>query len=404
MPIINGVIYPERRSILHKFDHLNILIIGDASHPELVEFFGQIDILRAYLSDIGKSHIDIRTHFSGQLDEVDLLGKVSLEDLDIVLDFNKYYSEKFTNKNFYTVEIIQTINELVSSIENFLVGSGVAWRLREPVWNMQLLLRYMEQPGLCQDYYNYMVECQRSSKYTSEQIDRIRYIVNKIKQIDYARDLLQYYVKRLRKAERSGIGDDDSYNLELNYHISNYYFLLAGALDSMARLLNDFLKLKIPRDKYRDLGLEKATFIKRNKEKRTGLARKLSVKKINHWMSFLKKRRNFIAHEGDMRQTPLVEEIKTPLTDIEINAIVDKQMDWTQLARLAPQEMYDAHRAMAFEMARIKNNYKVIARNIMHVPGKNGGTIWLPLMSVDFDYEHFSEIMSKILVKLKSTI
>ena len=64
----------------------------------------------------------------------------------------------------------------------------------------------------------------------------------------------------------------------------------------------------------------------------------------------------------------------------------------------------EAPRAMAFEMARIKNNYKVIARNTMHVPGKNGGTIWLPLMSIDFDYEHFSEIMSKILVKLKSTI
>ena len=404
MPIINGVIYPELRSILHKFDHLNILIIGDASHPELVEFFGQIDILRAYLSDIGKSHIDIRTHFSGQLDEVDLLGKVSLEDLDIVLDFNKYYSEKFTNKNFYTVEIIQTINELVSSIENFLVGSGVAWRLREPVWNMKLLLRYMEQPGLCQDYYNYMVECQRSSKYTSEQIDHIRYIVNKIKQIDYARDILKYYVKRLRKAERSGIGDDDSYNLELNYHISNYYFLLAGTLDSMARLLNDFLKLEIPRNKYIDLGLEKDTFIKRNREKHTGLARKLSVKRINHWMAFLKERRNFIAHEGDMRQTPLVEEIETPLTDTEINAIVDQQMDWIQLARLLPRDMYDAHRVMAFEMARIKNNYKVIARNTMHVPGKNGGTIWLPLMSIDFDYEHFSEIMSKILVKLRSTV
>lgn len=404
MPMVNGVIYPELRPILHQFNILKVLILGDASNPDLAELLGQIDILHTYLSDIGRSNLKVSVQFNSPLSEENLLAKIGSDDLDVILDLDGSYSDKFTNKNFYKVEIVQTIEELVYSIENFLVGSGVAWRLREPVWNMQPLLRYMEQPGLCQDYYNYMVECQRSSKYTSEQIDRIRYIVNKIKQIDYARDLLQYYVKRLRKAERSGICDDDTYNLELNYHISNYYFLLAGTLDSMARLLNDFLKLKIPRDKYSDLGLEKATFIKRNKEKRTGLARKLSVKKINHWMSFLKKRRNFIAHEGDMRQTPLVEEIKTPLTDIEINAIVDKQMDWTQLARLVPQEMYDAHRAMAFEMARIKNNYKVIARNIMHIPGKNGGTIWLPLMSVDFDYEHLSEIMSKILMKLKSTI
>lgn len=404
MPIVNGVIYPELSPILHQFNTLKALILGDASNPDLSELLGQIDILHRYLSDIGKSNLKILVHFSSPLSEESLLEKVSSDDLDVVLDFNKFYSDKFTNKNFYTVEIVRTVEELISSIENFLVGSGVAWRLREPVWNMQLLLRYMEQPGLCRDYYGYMVECQRSSKYTSEQIDSIRYIVNKIKQIDYARDLLKYYVKRLRKAERSGVGDDDSYSLELNYHIGNYYFLLAGALDSMARLLNGFLRLKIPRDKYSDLGLEKDNFIKRNKEKRTGLARKLSVKKINHWMVFLKKRRNFIAHEGDMRQTPLVEEIKTPLTNIEINAVVDQQMDWIQLACLIPQDMYDAHRAMVFEMVRIKNNYKVIARNIMHVPGKNGGTMWLPLMSVDFDYEHFSEIMSKILVKLRSTI
>jgi len=405
MPMLNGVIYPELKPILHHFDKLNILILGDLSSTEIRDFLEQIDLLHAYLLGISKQNIEIVIdHFSHPMSEDELILKVKSDNIDVVLDRGLNFPEKFINKNFYTVEIVQTIDELVFSIESFLTGSGIAWRLREPVWNMQLLLRYMEQPGLCQDYYNYMVECQRSSKYRSDQIDRIRYIVNKIKQIDYSRDLLQYYIKRLRRSERAGFGDDDSYNLELNYHVSNYYFLLAGALDSMARLLNDLLKLKIPEDKYSDLGLEKNTFIDKNRTKRTGLARMLRIKENNHWMTFLKKRRNFIAHEGDMRQTPLVEEKKVPLTGAELNTIVDQQMNWPQLAALVPQNMYDAQRAMALEIARIQNNYKVIARNIMHVPGKGGGTIWLPLMSVDFDYEHFSEIMNKILLKLKSAI
>ena len=61
MPIINGVIYPELRSILHKFDHLNILIIGDASHPELVEFLGKlIFCVRTYLTS--ENHISTYVH------------------------------------------------------------------------------------------------------------------------------------------------------------------------------------------------------------------------------------------------------------------------------------------------------------------------------------------------------
>jgi len=395
--------YPELKPIIHHFDKLKILVIGSLSDPPMNGIINQIAVLHIYLAQINKPNIQIITlSASSNLSDDDLLDKVKSEDIDVVLDLEKSYTQKYINTNFYTTEIVQTTDQLGFSIENFLVGNGVAWRLSDPVWNMQHTLRYMEQPGLCHDFYTYMTKCQASGKYTSDQIDRIRYIVNKIKQISYSRDLLHYYIKRSRKAGRVGVADDDSYNLELNYHLSNYYFLLAGALDSTARLLNDFRKMGL--SKYSDLGLEKDVFIEKSRIKRTGIARMLKTKKLNHWMTFLKNRRNFIAHEGDMRQTPLVKEKKKPLSDDEINSIVDQEMDWLQLAALIPRDMYDAHRAMVFEIIRIKHNYEVIAKNIMDVPSKKGHTLWQPLISIDFDYEHFSEIMEGILAKLSAKI
>lgn len=395
--------YPELRPIIHHFDKLKILIVGSLSQVDVAELIEQLAVLHIYLEEIGKQNIQVViVHSEAGLNEEDLLTKVKVEDIDVVYDQQKSYSEKFINQNYYTVEILQSIDRISFAIESFLVGNGVAWRLSEPVWNTQLLLRYMEQPGLCHDYYIYMTECQSTGKYTGEQIERIRYIVNKIKQIDYSRDLLHYYIKRLRKSERAGLADDDSYNLELNYHLSNYYFLLAGVLDSIARLLNDFYKMGLT--KYGDLGLEKDTFIKKTLKKRIGVARILKIKKLNHWMKFLKTRRNFIAHEGDMRQTSLVKEKKKPLSDDEINSIVDTLMDWPQLASLLPNDMYEAHRSMVFEITRIKENHEVIAKNIMDVPTKTGHTLWQPLISVDFDYDQYSKIMYGILEKLKARI
>lgn len=401
--------YAELRPILHHFNELNILVLGDINTVAAQAILHQVKVLDTYLENISKSYIKIRVSNAYITTQADLLKKVEQGDVDAVFDQEKLFTSKFVDKNFYTTEIIQTAVALEDSIENFLVGSGVAWRLSEPVWNMQLSFKYMEKSGLCRDFYIYMTKCQASGKFTSKQIESIRYVVNKIKQINYSKDLLQYYIKRLRKAERAGLGDDDSYNLELNYHISNYYFLLAGTLDSVARLLNDFYRLGIPKNSYRDLGLEKENFIKMNLARRTGLARTLKNKNFSHWMRFLKERRNFIAHEGDMRQAPLVKERKPPLTDEEINAIVDNQMDWVNLAGLVAigmftQEFYDAQRAMSFDMAKIRHNYEVIARNVMDVPNKNGSNMWLPLMSVDFDYDKFDQIMGRVLSKLNSSI
>lgn len=415
MPIINGNMYAEGRPVLHEFDELNVLILGDISQ-NLQDFVNHLDTLHYYLVDIVGSNIKIKLHSTGVVDstsaerlaierheivvstEEDLLTAVGDLDIDVVFDQNDEFSEKFLWSKFYEFDAPKAIAELRSSVESYLIGSGVAWSFAMPVWNMPLFMKYMSIPGLCMDYFAFMGEC-TAKGYSDDQKERVRYVTNKIKQVEYARDILRYYIKRMRKARRAGMSDDD-YNLQLNYHLSNYYFLMAGTLDSVARLINSVHKLGLTR--YADLAVEKDGFVNKNRSKRTGFVRIFKKVKFKKWILFLKERRNFIAHEGDMRQTPIVQEKSVPLTDTEVNAIVDRQLDWTFLAAVLPTEMFQAQREQAVELVRIQNDYRVVAEKVMIIPQAGGGhKIHSPLIDIDHDYDQFVDIMSKVLSRLR---
>jgi hypothetical protein len=203
----------------------------------------------------------------------------------------------------------------------------------------------------------------------------------------------------MRKAERNGLPDTG--NLELNYHLSNYYFLMAGVMDSMARLINNVYKLGFTHP--RDLGLEKPQFIEANRSRRTGFVRILTNKAFVGWLSFLKERRNFIAHDGDMRQSPLVEPNATPLADEEVERLVDQKMDWNYARSILPPESVQAMRDQAAQMIRIERDYRVIAKNVMIVPDvRTGGTkLYQPLRSIEYDYDKLCDVMVKLLDRLK---
>ena len=415
MPIVNSVMYAEGRKVLHRFDELNVLILGGITNDPRA-FAIQIDTLHHYLIDTVASDITIQLHCTSivannvaqslnitQHDTIpttneELLTAVNDLDIDVVFDQNNQFNQKFFWSKFYEFEAVKTIEDLRNSIENYLIGSGITWSFTRPLWNMPLPMKYMATPGICMDYFDFMAKCTGIKKYTDNQKEKVRYITNKIKQIEFSRDILQYYVKRMRKARRNGMPDDD-YNLELNYHLSNYYFLMAGTLDTVSRLMNDVYKLGLKRPQ---LAIEKVEFINANRKKRTGFVSLLTKKEFVDWISWLKERRNFVAHDGDIRQTPLVEAKKTPLTDDEINAIVDQQIDWTLMAANLPTDLYQAQREQAIQLARIQHGYKVIAEKIMMVPEADGGhKIYFPLLDIDLDYEKFADLMTKILYRLK---
>ena len=416
MPIINGTMYAETGPMLHNFSELNILLLGDVN-TDLKEFSVQINTLHHYLMDAVGSDIVIKLHCTGNVindlaqsynitkhnvdlsTKEELLSTVNDLDIDIIFDQNDQFEQKFLWSKFYEFDSVKTLEKLKESVENYLVGSGIAWSFTNPFWNMPLFMKYMNTPGIGMDYFAFMGECTSTKGYTNIQQERVRYITNKIKQVEYARDVLQYYIKRMRKARRNGMADDN-YNIQLNYHLSNYYFLMAGTLDSLARLINDVYRLNLTR--YSDLAVEKSNFIDANRKKRTGLVRLFKTKKFVEWVSFLKVRRHFIAHEGDMRQTNIAVAKEVSLTDVEIDAIVDRKMDWSLLADVLPADLLQTQREQAVQMIRIQNNYEVIVENIMVIPTKDEGyKKYCPLIGIDHDYEQFSEIMLKVLARLR---
>lgn len=416
MPIVNGEMYAEAKGYI-QFKELNILILGDIT-DELKTFAIRVDTLHQYITD--SLNLDVRLklhctdtisehtaqqfqiarHSTGALTQYNLLEFAKAQDIDVVFDQNSQLGQKFVQKNFYDFQVVTTLSQLANSCEDFLLGHSVVWLFSSISWYTPIFMRYMGRPGITSDYFAFMGECRSTKGYSSEQQDRVRYIANKLSHVEYSRDKIQYHLKRMRKAERNGLSDTG--NLELNYHLGNYYFLMAGIMDSMARLINDVYKLGFTHP--RDLGLEKTQYIEANRRKRTGFVRILTNKLFVAWLSFLKERRNFIAHDGDMRQSPLVEENDTPLTDEQVEQLVDQRMDWSNMRAFLPEEYVDNMRSEAEQMVRIEQDYHVIAKNVMIVPDvRAGGTkIYQPLKNVEYDYKKLSDVMARLLTRLKA--
>ncbi len=415
MPIVNGTMYAEAQGLVH-FEELNVLIPGALS-SDLTTFAVQIDTLHAYITDTLGSNVRIKLHCTnavaenraqalritrhdiGGPTESNLQAMTKELDIDVILDQANQFSKEYAQKNFYQFQIVRTLPDLANSCEEFLVGHSIVWLFSNASWNTPMFMRYFGRPGVCRDYFTFMGECTSAKGYSSEQQEKVRYIANRFGQVEYSKDIIQYHIKRMRKAERNV--HPDVGNFELNYHLSNYYFLMAGIMDSMARLINSTYRLGFTHP--RDLGLEKLQFIDANRRKRTGFVRILTNKAFADWLSFLKERRNFIAHDGDMRQSPLVEQNDTLLTDEEVEQLVNQKMDWAYAASVMPPEAIQAWREQTAQMIRIERDYRVIAKNVMIVPdSRTGGMkIYQPLVSIEYDYNKLRDVMAKLLARLK---
>jgi hypothetical protein len=414
MPVVNGIMYPEARGQLHSLNELNVLILGDVSN-ELITFISQLNTLSVYINGVPNTNVSIKLHGTSEfnsvaasryeinLHDLEYINESSVKDLvqtadiDIVFDQQDMLSKRYVQGNFYVFETVKTISDLVASCENFLLGQRIAWLFSGITWNLPLMMRYFSRPGTCSDYFAFMGECTTTKNYTTDQQNKVRYIANRIGQIEYSKDIIQSYIKQKRKAERNGYSSQD-YNFELNYHLGNYYFLIAGVLDSMARLLNEILKLRLTRP---SLALEKEGFVNANRRKRTGYVRILTKHDFVKWVTFMKERRNFIAHDGDMRQSPLVVQNDVLLSDDEVERIVDGQMDWSFAATTLSPQVIQAMRAQAAQIVRVQQDYREIARNVMIVPNDNGDKVYQPLPSIDYDYSQLIEVLSKLLERLK---
>ena len=127
---------------------------------------------------------------------------------------------------------------------------------------------------------------------------------------------------------------------------------MASAFDIISRFLNEYYSLGI--NHFSKLALERETMLDGLKKSVPDLYTFLNETENNKWVSWLKRRRNYIAHDGSVGHTSLVKEVQVKLTDEEVSDIVDAQTDWESLAVIMPQTIYDQYRRSAEENGKVE--------------------------------------------------
>lgn len=408
-PYFKGTIYPELQAQIRDSAILNVLILCEATMDTLT-LQAKIDVLHNYIEDKIQDGTKIIIHSVksatkniydsieflkiGELDisSVVLIEKAITElDIDVVLDLNKFIKKKPKLELDKITKVVNSYKELEEQIETFLMGRNIPWLLNLPMWYTTVQLRYLSRPGLATDALALMARIQNSSSHTDKQVTKVRYFANKMTQIDYAKDLLNSFIMKKRRIARNTIEHQD-YSFELNYHLSNYYFLISGVLDLLARFLNELYSLGITSHFF--LALEKDKFIEIISEKQKKLSEEIYTKDFSEWIKWMKLRRNFIAHDAGMSHTSLLQEKKVKMTQEELEAKIDAQTDGFK--KLLTPELYQSHRDIVANLVSL-DDYDEVMADVMVVETSDGQKMFQPLMNIDYDYEQLTELLINLL-------
>lgn len=413
-PTINGRMFAELRDNSIEYNEFRVVILNADLH-KTIEFTSELEVLSNYLETKNlpytfSVHIvsNSNDNYHRNLSFVTIcnLNKTSTDDvteyakendIDLILDSEKIFSNKQIYDHKMTSRVTNDYLGLKDECEIFLVGKEVAWTFKNAMFNQTWLSRYLMREGLCRETFEFMGNCKELKGYSEEQQEKLRYLTNRLAHIEYCRDVLLSYIQKLKKAQRNDNNTID-HNHEFGYHLSNYYFLMAGGLDITARLHNSLYGLGLT--SFGDLGLEKGTFIRKLSTKRPSLARIYKSKKSQKWMAWLKDRRNYIAHESAMSMSPLVKERDPPLTEKEIEALVDQQTDWTLMSSMLTPDLYEAQRQMVRNIV-VASSYELIAPAVMTVKKGNKTRISFPLIDIQYDYAQYSNLIKKTIDHLK---
>jgi hypothetical protein len=415
-PIVGGNMYPELHKQILDPRVFHALILSELTAEHLF-FLSKIEVLHNYIQEkIGdqtriqihalkapkpnkfEAHQGVELHELKSMTPESIAELVHAADIDAILDVKQLITDKKDNEFEQIVSITTGLDALEAECETFLVGRNIPWTFMDAMWNMTWFARYYARPGLCRDCYNFMLRAGDEHQYTSEQVERVRYLTNRIGQIDYCRDVLNSYLQRKRRAKRNG-SDRQDYSFELNYHLSNYFFLISGGLDIIARILNDVFSLGIIG--FGGLGLEKEDLTEALAIKQPDIAKLYKVKKVKEWIEWLKERRNYIAHEAGVQHTPILKEKELKMTAEEVERKIDLQTDWALLKSMLPQVLYQAQRQMVENIVRM-DDFDEVAADAMIVKGRMTDKMFFPLKDIDFDYSHFQDLTKSTLEQLDS--
>lgn len=426
MPIVQGYHVPEIDNARIRPKLFNILLL-DLNHDQLSTITIYVSILHNYLDTLNMRNHRINLHVSNNLPNVqslatmypllklhefnsesktEILEIASNIDLDIILDEKEKFTDKEVADADGSVAIVRYFNPEFNDLLNCIcVGWGVPWNFRDPIWNASWITKYLEPNSLTRKAFDFMGSSQEQH-YTADQQHSIRNLSNKLSQVSHSKQLLDYMLLLRRYAKRHNLKTEDVL-FELSFHLSNYFLLISGSLDILARLINDVYGLGFRQ--YDSYTLDKQLFLDRLDNKRKGLAKIIRLNKYLDWMDWLRQRRNLLAHQSYLYLTPLIKQVKTPLTDEEINARVEASKDWELLSSsgLKPEFIAQMKEFKKFQID-LDENHETIAEDIMPINMKDRKTgdvkkvIYFPLKAINEDYKKMNELVIRILDNLIS--
>lgn len=430
MPTINGTTYPELNvhSAPNAIFRIALLTIND---NYLYSLMGKLQILKHYLSDVGSDfEIEIRVARTETLDtqkekygysvfdnpgnDVDrILSYAHSNNIDLVYsDDLELITELYKKGNPF--QYAQTVAQLENEIEAFVTGKNVPWDFDQPVWNATWFSKYVENRSLLGNLCTLNDKALGVLGYSSDQASFVRALQHKAMQVRHCEEVLLALIQRKHFAERN-YKIKDSYNyesfydysFELNYHLGNLYFLLSGTFDIIGRLLTDLYSIS---GKDVRPNIEHENFLEQLKTKNAELFDLYSEEQMNNWMRWIKRKRNYIAHESEASYTDVIKAKKTKLTDDEVDVKVDAMQKWEAFRILLGDEYVESQKAMGRFVVRMHEDNEILIKNAMRVNYFDNDTremataLFHPLVDTKADYDKYQNLLDTTAKILLSTM
>lgn len=421
MPIINGVIYPELYIYPHNNDEFKVLLFG-IEEDYLYELMQMISVAKTYAAEIGRA-IDIKFYVSKTasieinknkygyitfdaygMTRKSLLEYIATENIDLIYKEDEEFITKLYTKRL-PVQLAENIDQLENEIEAYLTGKNIPWLLGTPIWNTTWFIKNVEELDIMQKILQLQNLSQTKLNYNPAQKNYVRALSNKATQIRYCEEKLLGLIQMKNYSERNhtiknvhNYNEFYDYSFELNYHLGNYYFLISGAMDIIGRLLMSVYK--IPSGDNIKPNIEHSNFQCALSEYNEILAYFYADEELNSWMVWLKRKRNYVAHESESSYSDVIHEKKVKLTDQEVENKLNQLRDWNAMKLMFGEDAIIKQMEDARFVIRLKEDNKVWTRDAMIIKYYNfedrepSEALFHPLIDIKADYNKVRSILN----------
>ena len=429
MPTIDGFTYPEIK-IHPEPNTIFRVVLLTVDEDYLYSLMGKLEILKYYVSDIGsKFEIEIRAIWDEAIDSnkekygfdvIDDLG----ESVDEIISYAHSHnidliysedSELIANLYRYDspFQYAETTAQLENEIEAYVTGRNVPWDLKNPIWNATWLSKYTENQPLLSKLRELHSKA-KTLGYNDTQVSFMRALQHKAMQVRHCEETILSLIQRKHYAERNYTVKDSfnyeshyNYSFEINYHLGNLYFLLSGTFDVIGRLLTSIYSIS---GKDVKPNIEHANFLQQLKKENLELYDFYSQNDMNEWMIWIKRKRNYVAHESETSYTDAVKAKKTKMSDVEVETKVNAMQKWSALRIQLGDECVESQKAFSRSVVRTREDNEIYTKNAMQVKYWDNEKkevammLFHPLVDTKADYDKYQILLdttAKILLNVK---